>query len=100
MSELIKVWSAEPLSADVTHALERLAASDDVVRVAAMPDVHLAEDVCVGTVVATMRSIYPSAVGGDIGCGMAAVRIDATRIDLDRADVAAKILAGFEMRIP
>ena len=38
-------------------------ASDDVRRVAVMPDVHLAADVCVGTVVATGSTLYPNAVG-------------------------------------
>ena len=35
--------------------------------VAVMPDVHAANDVCVGTVMATRDLVYPSAVGGDIG---------------------------------
>lgn len=100
MNEKIRVWSAEPLVADVKKALERLAASDDVVHVAAMPDVHLAEDVCVGTVVATTHLLYPNAVGGDIGCGMAALRVTATTDEVDRPDVAAAILAGFERRVP
>jgi tRNA-splicing ligase RtcB len=38
-----------------------------------MPDVHVAEDVCVGVAVATAELLYPQAVGGDIGCGMLAV---------------------------
>ena len=71
------VWSAEPLPADVLASLERLAAADDVRRVAVMPDVHLSGDVCVGVAVATQRLLYPAAVGGDIGCGMAAMRLDA-----------------------
>ena len=40
-----------------------------------MPDVHLSEEVCTGTVIATKRLLYPHAVGNDIGCGMAAVRL-------------------------
>ncbi|MEO0475938.1 MAG: RtcB family protein [Planctomycetota bacterium] len=46
---------------------------DDAIRVAVMPDVHLARGFCVGTVLATRRLIYPSAVGSDIGCGMLAL---------------------------
>jgi tRNA-splicing ligase RtcB len=42
-------------------------------RIAVMPDVHLSADVCVGTVVATDHTLYPAAVGGDIGCGVAAI---------------------------
>ncbi len=56
-------------------ALRRLSQADDVDVIAVMPDVHLAGDVCVGTVVATRRLLYPAAVGGDIGCGMAAIRL-------------------------
>jgi tRNA-splicing ligase RtcB len=100
MSERLNTWLIEPLSPDVRQALERLARSDDVERVAVMPDVHLAEDVCVGVAVATKNLIYPSAVGGDIGCGMAAVQLGVTTEQVDRRDVAARILAGFERRVP
>jgi len=74
MSAPIHRWVAGPLTDEVERALQRLAASDDVVHVAAMPDVHLADGVCVGCVTATRSALYPDAVGGDIGCGMAAVR--------------------------
>ena len=56
--------------------LERVARWPDVAHVAVMPDVHLAGEVCVGTVLATRDVIYPHAVGSDIGCGMAAVALD------------------------
>lgn len=68
-------WLAGPLPADVEDSLDRLARADDVVQVAVMPDVHLGNEVCVGTVVATTGLIYPGAIGGDIGCGMAAIRL-------------------------
>jgi tRNA-splicing ligase RtcB len=63
----------------VRERLERLRAEEDVVRVAVMPDVHLAEEVCVGTVVATRRRLLPAAVGGDIGCGVSALRFETPR---------------------
>lgn len=87
MTAPIHRWVGAPLDLAVERALTRLAASDDVVHVAAMPDVHLADDVCVGCVTATRTSLYPEAVGGDIGCGMAAVRfsVAADRLDRDRA---------------
>src|SRR5207249_5538432 len=69
----MKAWLAEPLPADVAQSLERLSRADDVQQIAVMPDVHLSGDVCVGVAVATRRLVYPSAVGGDIGCGMAAI---------------------------
>ena len=42
-------WLAEPLPRDVGNALDRLANAPGVRHVAVMPDVHLAEHVCVGT---------------------------------------------------
>ena len=72
-----EAWLPEPLSDEVRVTVERLARLDDVARIALMPDVHLAENVCVGAVVASRSGIYPDAVGGDIGCGMAAVQLEA-----------------------
>jgi tRNA-splicing ligase RtcB len=69
-------WLASPLPDDVKRALARLERAEDVRRIAVMPDVHLGTGVCVGTVVATERLVYPQAVGGDIGCGMSAVALD------------------------
>src|SRR4051812_48162235 len=77
MSAPVRSWLVGKLPADVRLAIDRIAAAPDVVHVAIMPDVHLASEVCVGTIVATSRLIYPAAVGSDIGCGMAAVAINA-----------------------
>lgn len=41
--------------------------------VAAMPDVHLGYGATVGSVIPTKGAVIPSAVGVDIGCGMAAI---------------------------
>lgn len=43
--------------------------------IAAMPDVHLGIGATVGSVIPTLNSIIPAAVGVDIGCGMSAVRL-------------------------
>jgi tRNA-splicing ligase RtcB len=90
---------AHPLSPEVELALTRLAEAPDVVHLAVMPDVHLATEVCVGVAVGTRRLIYPAAVGGDIGCGMAALRFDMTADALDQA-AAARVLAGLYRRVP
>lgn len=95
----VRYWTDEPLPRDVRAALERLARSDDVRRIAVMPDVHLSADVCVGTVLATSRSLYPNAVGGDIGCGVAALAFDCDTAGLDERSAAA-ILAGLYREIP
>ncbi len=99
-SGLTTSWLVEPLSREVALAVERLAASDDVVRVALMPDVHLASEVCVGTVVATRRLLYPGAVGGDIGCGMCAMRFDCAADALADEALAARLLTGLSQAIP
>lgn len=96
-------WLCEPLPRDVAQALERLAAAPGVVHVAIMPDVHLAEGVCVGTVLGTVIGtggrLYPQAVGSDIGCGMATVRLLADGDALGE-DVAARLLPALQRQVP
>ncbi|MCC6621643.1 MAG: RtcB family protein [Deltaproteobacteria bacterium] len=99
MSAPISRWIAAPLGPDVEGALDRLAALDDVARVAVMPDVHLADSVCVGCVTATRTTLLPEAVGGDIGCGMLALRFDVTLDALDR-HAAARLLHHLGRTIP
>jgi tRNA-splicing ligase RtcB len=96
----IRAWLTEPLAPDVEAALARLAASPDVQQIAIMPDVHLAHDVCIGTVLATRRLVYPEAVGGDIGCGVAALRLHATADVLDDERAAAQVLGGLYRVVP
>jgi len=86
--------------ANLRAAVERLGRTQDVVRIALMPDAHVAEDVCVGTVTATTRRLLPAAVGGDIGCGMVAVRLRCDADLLADRDRAALVLAGFYAHIP
>ncbi|MEM1165866.1 MAG: RtcB family protein [Planctomycetota bacterium] len=78
----VRSWASERLSSEIQRSLDRLARSDDVQHVAVMPDVHLGRDVCVGTAFATRALLYPDAIGGDIGCGMSAVALDASRSNL------------------
>jgi tRNA-splicing ligase RtcB len=92
-------WIEGKLPRDVEAALERLARGEDVRRIAVMPDVHLSADVCIGTVVATAGTLYPNAVGGDIGCGVAALAFEGEASLIDRQS-AALILAGLYGAIP
>jgi tRNA-splicing ligase RtcB (3'-phosphate/5'-hydroxy nucleic acid ligase) len=96
----LRTWLAAPLPQDVAQAIDRLRRAPDVHHVAVMPDVHLAEEVCIGVVIATSALIYPQAVGGDIGCGMLAVAVDANADALRDPRVAAEILARFGPAIP
>ncbi|MEZ4224307.1 MAG: RtcB family protein [Polyangiaceae bacterium] len=94
-----RAWLAEPLGADVRASIERIARVDDVARIALMPDVHLAENVCIGAVVASRAGLYPDAVGGDIGCGMAAVRLGLHAGVVNRHS-ARRLLEGFARAVP
>ncbi|HEX5054235.1 MAG TPA: RtcB family protein [Planctomycetota bacterium] len=93
-------WLAEPLPEAVAQALERLAAARGVQHVAVMPDVHLAEHVCVGVVVGTDEWLSPQAVGGDIGCGMSAVRIAAGSEALADEATAQRVFGELRRLVP
>lgn len=83
----IAVWASAPPPAALRQ-LQALAELPFVVgRVAAMPDLHVAEAVCVGTVFATERHLVPAALGSDLGCGMSAVRFDFPAAALARDDL-------------
>lgn len=51
---------------------------------ALMPDAHLGKGATVGSVIPTLRTIIPAAVGVDIGCGMIAVRTQYSVNDLPK----------------
>lgn len=96
----LQAWWSEPPDAEVRAALERLRHAPDVVHVAVMPDVHLAEDVCIGVVLASTATLFPAAVGGDIGCGMATIALGVDADLLDDARTAARVLDGFAHGVP
>ncbi|MBA3480858.1 MAG: RtcB family protein, partial [Pirellulales bacterium] len=96
----LKTWLTEPLSKEVDQSVKRLRQAEGVRAVALMPDVHLAEQVCVGAIVATEELIYPAAVGGDIGCGMAAVAFDVEAAAIDNERAAGAVLAGLYQIVP
>lgn len=99
-SATVTTWLCEPLPKDVSQSIDRLASSPDVRHVAVMPDVHLSGEVCVGLAVATERLIYPAAVGGDIGCGMAAIATDADAELLASQSSATALLEGLRPLVP
>jgi tRNA-splicing ligase RtcB (3'-phosphate/5'-hydroxy nucleic acid ligase) len=80
--------------------LKHIAAQPYVVeRVAAMPDLHVAHGVAVGTIFATSRAIVPSALGGDLGCGMRALRFEVPAATLSRHQLQ-HIVADLQRHIP
>jgi tRNA-splicing ligase RtcB len=97
----LATWLAQPMDDKVARAIERIRRTEDVRRVAVMPDVHLAADVCVGTVVATSRLLFPNAVGGDIGCGMLAQQFDVPASALQKSPATAgRVLRALAGAVP
>ncbi len=95
----IFAW-ARAVPAGAVKQLQHIASQPYVVEhVAAMPDVHMAEGGAVGTVFATERHIVPGALGGDLGCGVSAVRFDFPASALDRAELT-RILTAFSRAVP
>jgi tRNA-splicing ligase RtcB len=89
-----------PMEPAARATIDRVRRADDVVHVAVMPDVHLANDVCVGTVMATLRLVYPAAVGGDIGCGMLAIAFDGEAEILGDPNHAGNLLRRLGESVP
>lgn len=89
-------WLSEKLSLELEQQTKRLLNAKGVKHVRLMADAHLANDVCVGCVLATENLIYPAAIGGDIGCGMLSVPlgIDADFIQSEQAELIFKNLAN------
>lgn len=96
----ISAWLTEPMSREVKQAVDRVARAPDIQRIAIMPDVHLAEGVCIGVVAATTHLIYPQAVGGDIGCGMSALAFDAEADALRDEALASSLLDALRVSVP
>jgi tRNA-splicing ligase RtcB (3'-phosphate/5'-hydroxy nucleic acid ligase) len=96
----LHMWLAGPLPAGVEDILTRLRHTEGVTHLAVMPDVHVAAEFCVGTVVASDTFLFPNAVGGDIGCGMLALGFDSTGEELADPDVAARLLGQFQETCP
>lgn len=67
--------------------------------VAVMPDVHFGMGATVGSVIATKGAIVPAAVGVDIGCGMAAIRLAGARAE-HLPDSLAPIRSEIEHTVP
>jgi tRNA-splicing ligase RtcB len=86
----VRVWG-RAISAETEAQLQRIASQPYVVEhVAAMADAHVSDGVAVGTVFATEDTVVPGALGGDLGCGMSALRLGAdVSIASDRSRLEA-----------
>jgi len=94
-------WLCDPLPRDVESRLDRLRDAEGITHIAVMPDVHLSQRFCIGTVIASPDRVYPEAVGSDIGCGMVAVRFDAGAQDVVGNEAGAeRILRALRTTVP
>ncbi|MBO4876846.1 MAG: RtcB family protein [Ruminococcus sp.] len=69
-------------------------------RIRIMPDVHAGAGCTVGTTMTITDKVIPNLVGVDIGCGMEAVRLKETHIEVQQLDklIYRTIPSGFEIR--
>jgi len=81
----VRLWSSEGTAgkATIQRLFEPLARSGFVYPyLALMPDWHPGKDSVIGSVVPSRETLLPSVVGGDIGCGVAAVPLPLCASDL------------------
>lgn len=96
----IKVW-ADDLEAEAEKQVRNLSTLPFIFNhVAVMPDAHAGRGSTVGTVIATQGAIIPAAIGVDIGCGMAAIKLDFNVNLLGGDENLRKLRHSIERSIP
>ena len=95
----VTMW-ADPseIESAAQDQLRNVAALPWTHRLAVMPDVHFGKGATVGSVIAMRGAVSPSAVGVDIGCGMAAVPTSLVASDLP--DDLGPLRAAIEAAVP
>jgi len=99
----IHLWAeANDVEPQALQQLKNIAALPTIFHhVAVMPDVHYGKGATVGSVIAMKNAVCPSAVGVDIGCGMAAIRTSIKKQYLPdnlyglRSEIEKSIPTGF-----
>jgi tRNA-splicing ligase RtcB len=96
----IKAWTEGVPVEDEALAQVKMAARLPFIEkwIALMPDVHVGKGSTIGSVIPTSKAIIPAAVGVDIGCGMAAVRLSLTASQLP--DNLHAIRSAIEAAVP
>ena len=95
----VHLWARDATEETIAQ-LVAIASRPYVARhVAAMADAHVAHGVAVGTVFATERWVVPRALGGDLGCGIAATRLSVGAGELDRRTLE-RLVDGLAHAIP
>jgi tRNA-splicing ligase RtcB len=81
----VRSWASELDEATLEQAARTARLPILAGPIALMPDAHLGVGATIGSVIATETAVIPSAVGVDIGCGMAARRLELRDRDLPDA---------------
>jgi tRNA-splicing ligase RtcB len=96
----VKVWT-DDVEDEAVQQLKNTANMPFVFKhVAAMPDVHFGRGATIGSVIATKGAIIPAAVGVDIGCGMAALKLPFSIDTLGGDARVAELRHSIERAIP
>jgi tRNA-splicing ligase RtcB (3'-phosphate/5'-hydroxy nucleic acid ligase) len=97
----IKAWTrGVPIEDAAREQIENVARLPFIHNhVAIMPDVHWGIGATVGSVIPTVGAIIPAAVGVDIGCGMAAVRLSGAGAE-HLPDSLSQIRSELEHTVP
>jgi tRNA-splicing ligase RtcB len=96
----IHSWLSHKPDPELERAIHALRDLPDARHLAIMPDAHPAGEFCVGAVLATSTLVYPGAVGGDIGCGISALRLLGSTEALDEVGAAMAALRAIENAVP
>ena len=82
------------------QSLQKLARWDGLAGpIAVMPDVHPAGELCVGVVLATTDCVLPTAIGDDLGCGIASKCYEFDALSLSKAHLETMV-DELMLRIP
>lgn len=96
----VKFWGGR-MEEEAENQVRNLATLPFLFRhIAVMPDVHWGMGATVGTVLASRDAVIPAAVGVDIGCGMAAVRLPLDRDWLVADERLHRLRLGIEAAVP
>jgi RNA-splicing ligase RtcB len=98
LSDNLRSWATEIDDGAITQAARTARLPILAGPVALMADAHVGIGATVGSVIATESAIIPSAVGVDVGCGMAASLTDLTAVDLP--DDLAPLLGRVAQSVP
>lgn len=94
----VKIWTTD-VEESALKQLKDLSSLPFIHKhIAVMPDVHWGMGSTVGSVIPTIKAIVPAAVGVDIGCGMAAQKLNIRAEHLP--DSLFKIRSAIEAMIP